>query len=106
MPSNFSEPLKELVKHILVVEPSKRFDVEDIRRHPWYNIVLPNEKNGYILGKDDIPLDDKILDKVEKDYKHNVDKVKLDLKRNKFNSATTTYYLLLKRSERSGMYKK
>jgi hypothetical protein len=39
MPSNFSDELKELVKNILVVDPNKRFKIDDIRRSAWYNLV-------------------------------------------------------------------
>lgn len=39
IPSNLSDPLKDIIKGILVVDPNKRFKIEDIRRHPWYNLV-------------------------------------------------------------------
>ena len=38
---------------------------------------------------------------------HNIDaaKAEQELKRNRFNNITTTYYLLLKRKERAGMFR-
>lgn len=64
MPSNISENLKNLIRKILVVDPQQRYTVEDIRRHPWYSTVAPSEKLGTIIGKVDISVDDKILEKV------------------------------------------
>ena len=34
---DISDMAKELIKNILVVEPSKRLDIEDILAHPWIN---------------------------------------------------------------------
>jgi 5'-AMP-activated protein kinase catalytic alpha subunit len=68
MPSSFSDNLRDLIKRVLVVEPSRRYTVHDIRAHPWYNLVEPQEKSGTLIGKQEIQLDDSILDKVCKDY--------------------------------------
>lgn len=42
---------------------------------------------------------------MEKDYKANVEKARLEIKANKFTQNTTIYYLLLKRHERVGLLK-
>ena len=64
MPSTFSDKLKDLIEKIIVVDPNKRYTVSDIRAHPWYNIVNPNEKTGTLIGKTEIQIDDTILQKV------------------------------------------
>ena len=101
MPASFSENLKDMMKRILVVEPAKRFTVQNIRAHPWYNLVEPQEKLGTLIGKSEIPVDDVILDKVCKEYQVSTEQLRLELKRNKFNSSTTIYYMFLKRAERT-----
>ncbi len=68
MPSTFTEPLKDLMKKILIVDPQKRYNVQDIRAHPWYNLVEPQEKVGTLIGKTEIIVDETILDKVCKEY--------------------------------------
>jgi len=68
MPSTFSETLKDMIKRILIVDPQKRFTVSDIRGHPWYNTVEPSEKLGTLIGKNEIPVDEGILEKVCKEY--------------------------------------
>ena len=41
-----------------------------------------------------------------KEYAVVGDQLRLELKKNKFNSSTTIYYMLLKRAERTQKYKK
>jgi 5'-AMP-activated protein kinase catalytic alpha subunit len=76
MPDHLSDTCKDFLRHILVPDWSQRYKIEEIRAHPWYNIVNPNEKEGIILGQHEIPIDDKIIQKMEKDYSINVDKAK------------------------------
>jgi len=106
MAPNFSDNLKDFISRILVVDPNRRYKIEDIRRHPWYNMVPPFEKQGIIIGKNEIPIDEKIFDKTTSEYKIPPENLRTDLKRNKFNQSTTAYYLLYKRLERSEIYKK
>ena len=106
MPASFSENLQDLMKRILVVDPAKRFTVQNIRAHPWYNLVEPQEKLGTLIGKSEIPVDDVILDKVCNEYQVSTEQLRLELKRNKFNSSTTIYYMFLKRAERTQNYKR
>jgi hypothetical protein len=63
-------------------------------------------KLGIVVGKDPlIQPDEKILDILTKDYKFESEKVVLDIQKNRFNNATTTYYLILKRRERADILK-
>jgi len=105
MPSSFSEKLQDLMQRILVVDPAKRYTVADIRAHPWYNIVPPCEKIGTLIGKMEISIDEGIIQKVCNEYSVDPDQLRLELKKNKFNSSTTIYYMILKRAERSQKYK-
>jgi 5'-AMP-activated protein kinase, catalytic alpha subunit len=101
MPPTFSDQLQDLMKRILVVDPLKRYTVADIRGHPWYNLVPPAEKIGTLIGKMEIVIDDAILQKVCNEYSVDPDHLRIELKKNKFNSSTTIYYMILKRAERS-----
>ena len=42
---------------------------------------------------------------LEKDHSITPDKAENEIKRNRFNNVTTTYYLLLKRKERAGIFR-
>lgn len=57
------------------------------------------------MGKEPIPIDPKIVGTLEKDHKIDPSKTESEIKRNKFNNVTTTYYLLLKRKERAGIFR-
>ena len=35
-----SEHCKDLLRHILVADPAKRFSIADIQRHPWCAVCL------------------------------------------------------------------
>jgi hypothetical protein len=86
-------------------DPTSRFTIKDIRNHPWYNQVEPNEKPGIIIGQDPIVATPKILELLQKDYGINIQKCEQDISRNKFNDLTTSYYLISKRKERAGIFK-
>jgi|TARA_B110000285_G_scaffold183275_1_gene207374 5'-AMP-activated protein kinase, catalytic alpha subunit len=52
LPSFLSEEAKDLINSILNPDPTQRFTIKDIRNHPWYNQVVPDEKKGIIVGRD------------------------------------------------------
>lgn len=41
LPHWFSEPLRDLIPHLLDLEPETRYGLEQIRNHPWYTQVTP-----------------------------------------------------------------
>ena len=100
-PDFLSELSVDLLKNILKVDPSDRYNIIKIKQHPWFNITKPNFKPGIILGKMNIPMDEKILKKVE-DLGYNKELCRSNIENNKFDSLTTIYYLCLRRFIREG----
>lgn len=45
------------------------------------------------------------MDLLEKDYKIDIPQCEADVKKNKFNDVTTSYYLISKRKERAGIFR-
>ena len=90
---------------ILNPDPTARYTIKDIRAHPWYNQVEPNEKKGIILGRDQIPINTKIMDLLHRDYNIDIEKCEQEVKKNRFNDLTTSYYLISKRKERAGIFR-
>lgn len=82
-----------------------RYTIKDIRNHPWYNQVEPNEQPGVIIGKDVINVNQNILDILLRDYAIDPEKCRNEVQRNKFNDLTTSYYLIAKRKERAGIFR-
>jgi hypothetical protein len=50
MSRSFSEPVRDLISRMLVVDPVKRISVEDIIRHPWFQVDF----NPLLLNYGDI----------------------------------------------------
>jgi 5'-AMP-activated protein kinase catalytic alpha subunit len=44
------------MKGILNTDPTKRFTIQNIRSHPWYNINEAKERNGILIGVNPIPV--------------------------------------------------
>lgn len=57
IPKFVSPEGKDLIKNILTTDPAKRYTIEDIRRHPWFNQVKASrEMHGIIVGLHKIPV--------------------------------------------------
>ena len=41
LPGHLSEGSRDLIPRLLVVDPMRRYTIEDIRRHPWFQTRLP-----------------------------------------------------------------
>lgn len=97
MPRTLSDEAKDLLGKILTVDPLKRYRIDDIRRHRWWNISPPqNTSSGIIVGYHRIPVDSSVLDATV-NLGFELDFTKKCIEANRHNDATTTYYLLLKK---------
>lgn len=45
-PSTFPPGAVDLLKHIIVEDPNKRYTIEQIRKHPWFNVDYHKIKGG------------------------------------------------------------
>lgn len=70
MPDFLSPPCQDLLSLILNPDPTKRYSITDICQHPWYTQIdhQPPYTPSIVIGKDPIPVDDKILATLLKDY--------------------------------------
>ena len=50
IPKFVSSEGKDLMRRILNTDPERRYKIEDIRSHPWYNQQKPVEFKGIIVG--------------------------------------------------------
>ena len=96
IPNYLSNEAKDLLNHILIINPKQRITIEQIKKHSWFNLVKPHLIKGINLEEDIIPVDDKILDMV-KSYGFDPEECRDLLLKNKFCSLTTIYYLCLKK---------
>ena len=99
---NFFPPLViDLLSHMLQENPIKRFTLQDIRDHPWFNLRKFNMIPGIVIGYNKIPVDDDVLNECLK-FGFNKDKLKDSIVNNKFNNGTAVYYLLVKKKVKNG----
>ena len=101
IPSYLSKDAQDILYHILKINPDERFTIEKIKKHPWFNIIIPHLTNGLSINKIKIPVDDNILEMV-KEAGFNKDECKELLLANKFCSLTSIYYLCLNKYVREG----
>ena len=101
MPNFFSEGAKNLLKHMLEVNPLTRFTLDDIMEHSWFNKIKYNITPGIIAGVNKIPVDEKIVDLCVT-YNLDKNKVRNSIINNKFNNESAMYYLLVQKLKNIG----
>ncbi|EAR87771.2 Serine/Threonine kinase domain protein (macronuclear) [Tetrahymena thermophila SB210] len=100
LPSFLSSNSKGILSGILTKDPEKRYNIQDIRLHPFCKEREPILQ-GIIVGVHEIPVDQNILKQLEK-YQINVEQAEDMVKRNKHNNITSVYNLLLLKFIREG----
>ena len=101
LPDFFSPMLKDLLKHMLDINPITRYTLQDIREHPWFNMIDSNLIPGIIIGYNLIPVDENILNLCVA-YNSDRDKIENSVKNNKYDDGSALYYLLVKKITRKG----
>ena len=103
LPNYLSDNAKDMLKKILEIDPKKRINFEQIKAHPWFNIIDKNEfiHKGINIDEDIIPVDEEIVQNMEK-IGFNKMEVRYSILKNFHNKVTTVYDLLLKKKIESG----
>ena len=103
-PEFLSDNANDLLHKILNIDPIKRYNIEQIKAHPWFNIINPKiyMSEGLLINTYIMPIDEEIIDKMANEYEYNSIEVRINLLANKHNHLTTTYYLLLKKKINKG----
>lgn len=77
-------------------------NLEKIKASGFFNIEKPVIKKG-IINLDDIKINERLIQRIEKNYYIFPDILREYIKKNEFNSHTCIYHLLAKREERVGI---
>ena len=103
-PDFLSNIANDFLHRILNVDPIKRYTIEQIKNHPWFNLINPkiNMCEGLLIKSIVVPIDEKIVFIMVNKYKFKEEEVKINLLSNEHNQITTTYYLLLKKFIKAG----
>ena len=110
IPTHVSGQARELIYQLLNTNPRKRINISQIKKHPWikfYGNGLSNNgepifNNGLYIDKYVIPIDEDIIDEMEKKFKLSKIKSRINVLTNKANDYTTLYYLLLQQKINDG----
>ena len=97
-PSHLSEDAKDILSKLLEVDPKKRINFEGIKSHPWFSLIDKKYmmNKGIIVTEDIFPIDEDIIQKMEK-MGFNKMETRYNILKNYHNKITTIYDLLRKR---------
>jgi serine/threonine protein kinase len=103
LPDFLSDNAKDLLSKLLEIDPKKRINFEEIKAHPWFATI--NKKNfmhkGININEDIIPIDEEIIQKMEK-IGFNKMEIRYNILKNFHNKITTVYDLFLKQKIENG----
>ena len=104
IPDFLSPEAKNILKKILITDPDKRADFEILKKDPWFSLYKRKSKiaPGIIVGYNQIPVDQKILDELAEKYDFERENTEKCIDANKHNHITTSYYLLLSKYLKQG----
>jgi len=102
-PPFLSDEAKDIISHILNVNPGKRYQINDIKNHTWFNMINPklSMTEGLLLNKYIIPFDERVILYISKKFNLDIVEIKLNILFNKHNQLTTTYYLIINKKIRN-----
>ena len=103
-PKFLSKDAKDFLHCILNTNPKKRFTIQQMHLHPWFNQVDSkiNMTEGLLLNKIVVPIDENIISEMVNKYNFNGEEIRSGLLLNEHNNITTTYYLILNKKIRNG----
>ena len=106
IPNDISYEACDLIKRILNVDPLKRINIRQIKNHVWFNLFKINGKvilyEGLIIDKVVIPVDEDIVNDMEKCFNVDKEEIRISIIGNLHNDISTIYYLKLKKKIREG----
>ena len=104
IPEEASPQLADLLMHLLDINPLTRYDLDQIKEHPWFNMVKNYKYTpGIIEGYNKIPIDMKIVDLCTK-YGYDKNKVIENVEKSNYNRDSAVYYIILSKMKREGYH--
>ena len=103
IPSYASPELYDLLLHLLDINPITRYDIDQIKMHPWYNLVSSDSNRpGLIIGYHKIPIDERIIN-ICQSYGYDKNKVRASVANNNYDNNSSIYYIILNKMKTMGI---
>ena len=61
IPDFVSAPCQDLIRKLLLVKPTHRLNIDQIRQHEWYKLARVKDYPGIYVGENPIPVDMEII---------------------------------------------
>ena len=100
IPKFLSADCDNLIKNILEVSPTQRFNIEQIRDHPWFKQFKDKASLGLFPTKDFMPLNNTIYEQVLEKFNFDADYTVKCIEANRHNNVTAAYHLMFKKALR------
>jgi 5'-AMP-activated protein kinase catalytic alpha subunit len=103
IPNTASPELYDLLLHLLDINPITRYDLDQIKVHPWYNMISSeNNRPGLIVGYHKIPVDERIIN-ICLTYGYDTNKVRESVINNNYDNNSSIYYIILNKMKSMGI---
>ena len=103
-PKEMSEDLKDLLKNMICVDESKRFNFDKVIHHQWFEKAPspPFIVGGVNIYSMNYPIDERVIN-ISIIYGFDKQKIREDLKNNKYSDCTSVYKQVVKKVYDMGM---
>ena len=88
------------MSRILEVEPDKRYDILEIRQHPWYKQFKDKAPCGLFPQKEFMPLNNTVYEQILEQFGFDADYTVKCIEANRHNNITAAYHLMYKKAQR------
>ena len=104
IPDNVSSEFKDLISKILEIDPDKRINIDDIKKHSWVRMFNFDymKSPGVFLDEFFLPIDIYLIKEITGEDENKIRKVINDILVNKHNVNTIDYYLKNEAKKRRG----
>lgn len=98
IPSFVSSKARDLLKRVLNTDPKSRYNIKQIKSHPWFKVYkgYVDVQKGLIVDYNDIPID-KVSVSAVSNLGYDGDTIIQSVVNNRHNKLSTLYYLTLKK---------
>lgn len=101
IPKFLSQDCAHFLSRILIVDPTNRISIPEIRQHAWYRQFKDKSPTGLFPQQEFMPLNNVIYEQVLDSFGFDPDYTVKCIEANRHNDITAAYHLMFKKAARS-----